>query len=210
MKNARVDRHEQWALRLAVATSIFLFVMTVSGLALWLLPFSVPTQILVFAHTLIGVLFFLPVSWYLVKHWWTYRGSLDDPHQAPRLHRRLRRPALQRVRDRLDGTSPVRSCHQHDVGHHPHRDHVRDPGVRRASHRAHRSPRLEGTSHRRCHRYRSGAWARQATSPSGRSPLSRRSLFSSTPIHRRGSPTSFRPITASPMDPSARSRPLSR
>ncbi len=72
----RVDRHQQWSLRLAAATSAFLVVMAVSGLSLWLLPFSIPNQILVFVHTLLGVLFFLPVSWYLLKHWLTYRGHL--------------------------------------------------------------------------------------------------------------------------------------
>jgi hypothetical protein len=73
---ARVDRQKQWSKRLAVATSAFLVVMTVSGLSLWLLPFSIPNQILVFVHTLLGLLFFLPVSWYLVQHWLTYRGHL--------------------------------------------------------------------------------------------------------------------------------------
>ena len=58
----RVDRHSQWSMRLAVATSVFLVVMTVSGLSLWLLPFSIPNQILVFVHTLLGLLFFLPIS----------------------------------------------------------------------------------------------------------------------------------------------------
>ena len=72
----RVDRHRQWSMRLAMATSAFLVVMTVSGLSLWLLPFSVPIQILVFVHTLVGVVFFLPVSWYLLRHWLTYRGHL--------------------------------------------------------------------------------------------------------------------------------------
>ena len=72
----RVDRHKQWALRLAVATSAFLLVMTLSGLALWLLPFTISTQVLVFVHTLLGVVFFLPVSWYLLKHWLTYRENL--------------------------------------------------------------------------------------------------------------------------------------
>ena len=72
----RVDRHHQWSMRLAMATSAFLVVMTVSGLSLWLLPFSIPNQILVFVHTLLGVIFFLPVSWYLLRHWLTYRGHL--------------------------------------------------------------------------------------------------------------------------------------
>jgi hypothetical protein len=72
----RVDRHQQWAMRLAQATSAFLIVMTLTGLSLWLLPFSVPNQILVFVHTLLGVIFFVPISWYLVKHWLTYRGHL--------------------------------------------------------------------------------------------------------------------------------------
>jgi hypothetical protein len=69
----RIDRERQWTQRLAVATSVFLLVMTASGLSLWLLPFSVSNQILVFLHTLLGVVFFLPVSWYLLWHWLSYR-----------------------------------------------------------------------------------------------------------------------------------------
>jgi hypothetical protein len=68
----RVDRHRQWNLALAKATSVFVSGMTLSGLAIWLLPFSVPSQILVLAHALSGVLLLLPVSVYLFQHWVVY------------------------------------------------------------------------------------------------------------------------------------------
>ncbi len=72
----RVDRQRQWSLPLARATSAFLVVMSLSGLSIWALPFSVPNQFLVFAHTLVGVVLFLPVSYYLIRHWLTYRRQL--------------------------------------------------------------------------------------------------------------------------------------
>jgi hypothetical protein len=76
MSSARVDRHRQWNLALAKATSAFLVGMTLSGLSVWLLPFSVPNQILVLVHTLSGVLLLLPVSYYLLEHWLVYRRHL--------------------------------------------------------------------------------------------------------------------------------------
>ncbi len=69
----KVDRNRQWTLQLATATSAYLLFMTLSGLSLWLLPFSVPSQILVFVHTVVGVVLFLPVSWYNLRHWLVYR-----------------------------------------------------------------------------------------------------------------------------------------
>lgn len=72
----RVDRRRQWSLPLARATSVFLVAMSFSGISIWALPFSVPNQFLVFAHTLVGLVFFLPVSYYLLRHWLTYRRHL--------------------------------------------------------------------------------------------------------------------------------------
>jgi antibiotic biosynthesis monooxygenase (ABM) superfamily enzyme len=75
-KAAAVDRERQWAMPLAIATSAFLVVMTLSGLSIWLLPFGVTNQVLVFVHTLVGVLFFVPCLWYLVRHWLAYRSYM--------------------------------------------------------------------------------------------------------------------------------------
>ncbi|HSF14713.1 MAG TPA: multiheme c-type cytochrome [Vicinamibacteria bacterium] len=74
--SSRIDRARQWSLLLAKATSVFVVAMTLSGLSIWVLPFSRSNQMIVFAHTLLGVVFFLPVSYYLVRHWLTYRGHL--------------------------------------------------------------------------------------------------------------------------------------
>jgi hypothetical protein len=69
----RIDRDQQWRMALARATSAFVVGMTLSGLSVWLLPFSIGNQILVFLHTMVGVVLFLPVSYYLVTHWLLYR-----------------------------------------------------------------------------------------------------------------------------------------
>ncbi len=71
----RVNRARQWTGWLAVATSVFMFFMTLSGLSIWLLPFSVANQVVVYLHTLVGVGFFLFCSWYLIRHWWVYKAN---------------------------------------------------------------------------------------------------------------------------------------
>ena len=69
------DRHRLWTLRLAIATSAFVLIMTLSGLSIWLLPFSLPNQVLVFVHTVLGVALLAPVTWYSLRHWLAYRGN---------------------------------------------------------------------------------------------------------------------------------------
>jgi hypothetical protein len=69
----RVDREHQWRQRLAIATSSYIVVMSLTGLSIWLLPFSVANQIQVMVHTLVGVVMLLPVSWYTLRHWLVYR-----------------------------------------------------------------------------------------------------------------------------------------
>ncbi len=65
-----------WGWTLAAWTAGFLIFETLTGLSIWLLPFSVANQVLVMAHTLAGVLFFIPATWYLVRHWLDYRKAL--------------------------------------------------------------------------------------------------------------------------------------
>ncbi|MFQ5791274.1 MAG: hypothetical protein ACE5JI_12455 [Acidobacteriota bacterium] len=73
---ARVDRSRQWMMRLAIGTSAVVLIMALTGLSIWILPFSTPNQVQVFLNTLVGLLFLLPVSWYLLRHWLTYRRNL--------------------------------------------------------------------------------------------------------------------------------------
>jgi len=69
----KVDRVKEWRCELAIWTSAFLLFETLSGLSIWLLPFSIPNQIMVIAHTLVGVVFLIPCTWYLIRHWLLYR-----------------------------------------------------------------------------------------------------------------------------------------
>ncbi len=70
------DRSREWTSLLAISTSAFLAFETLSGLSVWLLPFNVPNQLLVFLHTLLGVVFLVPCTWYVVRHWLLYRPYL--------------------------------------------------------------------------------------------------------------------------------------
>ncbi len=61
----------------AIAGSLLLY-ESITGLAVYLLPFSTFTQFSVLLHTVIGVLSMIPLSWYLVRHWWVRRkGNLS-------------------------------------------------------------------------------------------------------------------------------------
>lgn len=67
-------RAQHWEQRLLTAVLGMLVFETLTGLAIYLLPFSVPNQIAVLLHTGIGLVFVVPLLWYLVKHWRTYRA----------------------------------------------------------------------------------------------------------------------------------------
>ncbi|MBI3910321.1 MAG: hypothetical protein HY320_05235 [Armatimonadetes bacterium] len=69
----RVDRAVEWRSRLAFATAGVLAFLTLTGLFIWLLRFGVFTQVSVLVHTAIGLLFFVPATWYCVRHWLVYR-----------------------------------------------------------------------------------------------------------------------------------------
>lgn len=70
------DRSAQWRSRLAVWTAGFLAFETLSGLSIWLLPFSVTNQVLVLLHTGVGLIYLIPCSYYLTRHWLNYRKKL--------------------------------------------------------------------------------------------------------------------------------------
>ena len=70
------DRNLGWRSKLAVWAAGFLVFETLTGLSIWVLPFNVPNQVLVIFHTLLGLLFILPVTWYVVRHWLYYRSHL--------------------------------------------------------------------------------------------------------------------------------------
>lgn len=68
----------EWRSRLTALAAGYLFFETISGLAILLLPFSALVQFSVLLHTAIGVVFFVPLLWYLIRHWWVRRkGNLS-------------------------------------------------------------------------------------------------------------------------------------
>ena len=71
---ARLDRDAQWSSRLAHLAAGAVGFLAVSGAAIWLLPFSRAMQLTVLVHTVAGVILALPLVWYAVGHWRTYRA----------------------------------------------------------------------------------------------------------------------------------------
>lgn len=68
----------QWRLWLAALATGYLLFETLSGLAVWLLPFGQLAQFSVLLHTAVGILFLIPVVWYVARHWWIRRkGNLS-------------------------------------------------------------------------------------------------------------------------------------
>jgi len=57
-----------WAKSLAFLAAGFILFETLTGLFIYFLPFSISNQIMVLVHTGIGLLFFVPVAWYQLKH----------------------------------------------------------------------------------------------------------------------------------------------
>lgn len=51
-----------------------------SGIAIFLLPFGLSKQVLILTHTTIGWSLLIPVLWYLVHHWTTYRHRPTNEH----------------------------------------------------------------------------------------------------------------------------------
>jgi hypothetical protein len=74
--STRTGREELWRSRLAVWTAGIVLFETLSGLAIWLLPFSVTNQVTVLVHTVAGLVFLVPCSYYLTRHWLQYRRNL--------------------------------------------------------------------------------------------------------------------------------------
>lgn len=69
----RINRAMEWRSKLAVWTGGTLAFLTLTGMLIWLLSFSRFNQVNVVIHTLIGLLFFVPVTWYCIRHWLLYR-----------------------------------------------------------------------------------------------------------------------------------------
>jgi hypothetical protein len=66
----------EWRSKLAAWTGGFLLFELLTGFSIWLLPFSVSNQVMVLVHTLVGLVFLIPCSYYLSRHWWIYRRKL--------------------------------------------------------------------------------------------------------------------------------------
>jgi hypothetical protein len=72
------ERAREWRSRLAILVAGVLAFETLSGLSVWLLPFSIPNQVMVIVHTVLGLLFLIPVVWYLLRHYLHYwRNTLS-------------------------------------------------------------------------------------------------------------------------------------
>ncbi len=68
----------EWRSWLTAVAGTLLLYESLTGLAIYLLPFSTFAQFSVLLHTIIGILATLPVSWYLIRHWWVRRkGNLS-------------------------------------------------------------------------------------------------------------------------------------
>ncbi len=70
--NRSDDRAREWRSPLAIAVAGLLVFSALSGLSIWLLPFGVVNQVSVLLHTLLGLLFIVPLVWYLAQHWLHY------------------------------------------------------------------------------------------------------------------------------------------
>jgi hypothetical protein len=72
----------RWASRLAVLTGGLLLFETLTGLSIYLLPFSLTNQFSVLIHTAVGIVFAIPILWYLVRHWIDYRTYSMNHYKA--------------------------------------------------------------------------------------------------------------------------------
>ncbi|MGA2629745.1 MAG: hypothetical protein ABSG54_05965 [Terriglobia bacterium] len=66
------ERAREWRSRLAILVAGVLAFETLSGQSVWLLPFGIPNQVMVIVHTVLGLLFLIPVAWYLLRHFLHY------------------------------------------------------------------------------------------------------------------------------------------
>jgi len=69
------ERQQGWNSRLAILASGGLGFLVLTGLLILVGPFSVVSQVSVLLHTLGGLLVTLPLSWYVLRHWWQYRKN---------------------------------------------------------------------------------------------------------------------------------------
>lgn len=68
-----VNRQAEWRSKLTLWSNGALLFLTLTGLSVWLLPFSRFNQMAVLVHTLIGLIFFVPLTLYALRHWLVYR-----------------------------------------------------------------------------------------------------------------------------------------
>ena len=73
MSKKSPDQKTPWAKSLAYLAAGYIIFETLTGLFIYFLPFSISNQIMVLVHTVIGLLFFIPVVWYQLKHVLAYK-----------------------------------------------------------------------------------------------------------------------------------------
>lgn len=69
-----------WTSRLLYLVSGWLLFEAASGLAILFLPFGLTKQVLILIHTAIGWVLLIPVLWYLIRHWTSYRHRPANEH----------------------------------------------------------------------------------------------------------------------------------
>jgi hypothetical protein len=70
----RFNKEKEWQHALLhFVTGILLF-ETITGLLIYFLPFSVSNQVNILLHTIIGLIFIIPFTYYLARHWNIYRS----------------------------------------------------------------------------------------------------------------------------------------
>ncbi len=70
----RIDKSYEWNHALLRFISGLLLFETITGLLIYFLPFSIANQVNVLLHTIVGLVFILPFSFYLLRHWTIYRS----------------------------------------------------------------------------------------------------------------------------------------
>jgi hypothetical protein len=71
----QISRDREWKHGLLLLVAGLIIFETLTGLSIYLLPFSVSNQVMVIVHTLIGLVFFIPIIWYQIRHWMVYRST---------------------------------------------------------------------------------------------------------------------------------------
>ncbi len=71
---SKFNKAREWEHALLKFVSGILIFETITGLLIYLLPFSLTNQVNVLVHTIIGLVFIIPFTYYMFRHWNIYRS----------------------------------------------------------------------------------------------------------------------------------------